>query len=84
MKTSPAYYQSWLTWAWERQRGLDETARVAFLSEVWGAFSSILDELSKVFPITLGNAWSLARRRFDPLEEARNRMERIKKTYEVV
>jgi len=81
VKVTPSYYRDWLTWAKEKALALDGDNRAAFLSEVWGVYETLTSSLSAVFPITLGNAFSLIRRRFDPLEEARNRMERIRTTY---
>lgn len=81
MTVNPRYYADWLAWAKTKALALEGGARIAFISEVWGVFEVTFAALSPVFPITFGNAFSLIRRRFDPLEAARNRMEAVRNTY---
>lgn len=85
MKVTPRYYTDWLTWAWERGSSLEGQTHTAFLSEVWGVFEEVVNRVFTPLSrgISLRLAYSLWRGGWDPLEEVRNRMDRIRETYKV-
>lgn len=81
MRTDPAYYRDFLAWALREIALRDEPVKTALISEVWGILESVIAAVMVARPLTLRTALKLVRARWDPLEDARNRMERIMKTY---